>query len=1610
MGKFFKYVFRTLLILCAILLISFITLYYLIQQPKYQTLAVRKVSEILSKQLGSEVKVDSVNLKFISTIQIHKVYLSEKNKPNDTILFINRLDASLMLGKTLMEQISSLQSAKYYVDDVNIDGLKFHGYRGLNDSIYNFQFLLDNFKSKNNKPTPKKAKKPIELRLNELTLTNGNLVLDDIYKDQRFDIRYTKVDINVRQLDINHLKIDAKKVVLEDPYFCMTDYNNIPSKPKIKKPTLGFKIQELGNKLNINVDKLTLVNGQHRLDFQHKDQKAGNFLISQMNIQNIVLNMDNYVWDSTGMTGKLTNLSANADNQIKLKNLSGLIHLDNGGIYLDNADLALNNSILKGNLSLQFLTGHWNSLSNFQDEVMLKADLKETKTNGHDVALFAPKVQKYIPPNTRLEGLIRGRLSNLKVENLKLTAADNTVIDISGNIKGLPKIQQTLFDLNIHQLKTNASELKQILTFVKLPKQLDNAGNISFKGSYFGFINDFVAKGNLTTTNLGNLTTDLRMRFPKGKSPEYSGNVTANGLNLAELTGNKKLLGTVDLDIAANGKGFNAKELSTDLKGTIRNFYLNGFVFDKILVDGFLDKKKFKGKAFFDDKCFLVDFNGMVDFNNELPKFDFTTSIKNADLNKLHLTKDTLLVSLDGEVHGSGKSLDNLIAAGNFSNMMIQNQKDILVLSDVAMNVKNSPTFRDYNIISDQFNAHVNGNFNPLNIVPSMKVFLSQYSKLIKPTAKDLKLAKPQQLNADIKLKSDFGIFKVFVPKVKYLSEVEIKSNINTTDKKLTLTANLDSAVYDKLVMNKIILDAETRENNLVADIVLDKLQSGKTIVNDIGVNLTSSAENLLTNISISNDTAKNSVRLTSSLDFRGDSVIAKILDSKLKLNNKIWTVAPNNQLTIVDSIFLTQNIILLQDDQKISIINGRNSLEDAKINIENLNLTDIVQLVDTSHILQNGFLSGNVSLKNILTKPLVNADLNINELQVAGYKVKIVGLSGIYGRDGKSIVEVNGTLDDKDYQLAFDGTYDMQIKGKEKFDVTADIEKLNISFLETILKKELLVPRAFVKGQVNVSGNLKNPILNGTAEIIDTAELKFRMLGTTFKLYKEKIKLTREGFDFGEMTVYDNFGNTALLSGKLTHTGFKNFGVENVVFSAPIQYNFMNTTYEDNQDFYGKVFAKGDVFMNGSFNDLSIKIPDLTTLKNSEFNLPVSDKAADKGYAWIKFIDPKDTSKRVAYKTKLSGINIDLNVNATKDAVVNLILDPSSNDKITGRGYGNINVVMDKAGNFNIYNTYYLTEGKYDFTFQGILNKTFVIKDGSKIIFNGKPDDAELDIKALYNVKSASVRNLFDTITQDERNIRTKSFPIDLNLNITGSLKKTKVSFDISATPGTASANSDLLGRKLAEISNNENDVNNNAATLLLFNSFFPTGTSSDQRFSGASSSVTDLLLGQISNLISQGLGKLIKGASLDLVLNELETQERNFGFTYKQELIGGRLILTIGGNVNFGNSSTINATSLSQQNSNNAIAGDFMIEYLVTTDGRIRLKAYGKASNYDIFGQDRFRTGGAISFQKDFDDFRDLFKIQNKRNKPIPVLDSLPPAPPPADTGKLKETANIK
>ncbi len=208
-------------------MILFTSTFFLIQQPKVQTFLVHKVSDYLSKQLNSEVKIDSVSINFIRTVEIYNVYLSSQKSKTDTILFVKKLDIDLMLGRTLLDQIRTIRNKKIYIDNLTLDGVLLNGYRAKEDSIYNFHFLLEQFASDNKNPKKKTKSKPLELRLNKLLLTNSNIIIDDPHTDKRMDIRFSKVFVDVRELDINHLKIDFKQLDLVDPYFKLTDYNEI---------------------------------------------------------------------------------------------------------------------------------------------------------------------------------------------------------------------------------------------------------------------------------------------------------------------------------------------------------------------------------------------------------------------------------------------------------------------------------------------------------------------------------------------------------------------------------------------------------------------------------------------------------------------------------------------------------------------------------------------------------------------------------------------------------------------------------------------------------------------------------------------------------------------------------------------------------------------------------------------------------------------------------------------------------------------------------------------------------------------------------------------------------------------------------------------------------------------------------------------------------------------------------------------------------------------------------------------------------------------------------------------------------------------------------------
>ena len=182
-----------------------------------------------------------------------------------------------------------------------------------------------------------------------------------------------------------------------------------------------------------------------------------------------------------------------------------------------------------------------------------------------------------------------------------------------------------------------------------------------------------------------------------------------------------------------------------------------------------------------------------------------------------------------------------------------------------------------------------------------------------------------------------------------------------------------------------------------------------------------------------------------------------------------------------------------------------------------------------------------------------------------------------------------------------------------------------------------------------------------------------------------------------------------------------------------------------------------------------------------------------------------------------------------------------------------------------------------------------------------------------------------------------------------------------------------------LDEIRDNEGEITTQAIALLLVGRFLP---SNSTVFSGANftagefgkTTAFELISNQISNYLTDAISQLITEAELNFAFTqreEFDTEEpgqtTEFQVDFKTSFVQNRIILKVGGNFE-----VTDAESARE----NTIAGDFEVEGLLTKDGRLRGKAYHRTADYDIFNEDRSRTGVGISYQKDFDQIGEVFK----------------------------------
>ena len=271
-------------------ILALILLAFLFLQTRTAKNIIRnKLQAYISQKTNTEFLIGSLNYRLPSWVELNGVLMRDRNK--DTLLFGSRIKANVAMIKLL--------SGKYQVDKIELDNMYVNLVKQETDSVFNFQFVVDAFKSKSEDSLKTKDTTLIDLSLKELILKKVRFnMLDNktgsytrlSVKD--FELRLKNLDINALNFDIEKLYADELKfqLILQNKWADTTKIRTAAVWPTIKADSLIFKNSYIEYDDDENKIKSTNSIGQLQLlgfnNLQYRKLLTGKYIqLANSNIQ-----------------------------------------------------------------------------------------------------------------------------------------------------------------------------------------------------------------------------------------------------------------------------------------------------------------------------------------------------------------------------------------------------------------------------------------------------------------------------------------------------------------------------------------------------------------------------------------------------------------------------------------------------------------------------------------------------------------------------------------------------------------------------------------------------------------------------------------------------------------------------------------------------------------------------------------------------------------------------------------------------------------------------------------------------------------------------------------------------------------------------------------------------------------------------------------------------------------------------------------------------------------------------------------------------------------------------------------------------------------------------
>lgn len=1586
---------------------------YLATIPAIQTWLTHRVTNYLTSQLKAKVQVESVEIRFFNRLQLDHVLIEDQ--AHDTLFSADKVLATIPIFQPFQNT--------FRIGTVELTDANIYLHRAKGNKDFNYQFIADQFASDKVEDTT--TKQPPRLSFKNILMHRFNFRVLDEEEEQDFKIAFSDMALEGEKLSLRQHILHLKDLNISNADVVIRNYapnrDSLPPNPndtvEAKRDLSKIVVGMINTACwDIQVAHLALGNSHFAYTREHFPLKERGIDFRRIDVKDINIDINNAQIVEDTLYAKVNKLTAKERSGFVIKNLSTNAVIAPNHMLFHQLHAITGESDITNYYAMEYHSFH--DFDDYENRVVMTGHFVGATVSINDIDYYAHALKEIDHNIVKLSGDAHGTVNNLKGKGLTIQFGKHSEYTGDISFRDLTTPSTTFISAQVKKIRTNAEDLEGIYPYLNYPKALEKLGVIWFKGNFDGFYKDFVADGEMLS-ELGRVNSDINFKI-KDNIAQYSGNFSTTDFDVGKWL-DQDSVGRVTMNVNVKGKGLKLSNLDAYGKGTIKSISVMRYTYKDINFDGTFQRNQFDGFFAVQDNNLDMDFHGTINLGENPPVFQFRSKINKANLLPLHLTAINYRLSTNLSLDLVGDRMDNLNGRFLASNTKAYRDDSLYTLDSLSFYSQNEGDNKVMRLNSDYVDATVKGNYNFRDLPNALTNFFSYYFEPEKRTEMAINPDTiAQNFHFSVNIRNTKNFSQLLVKQLHNIEGGKIDGYFNSAGNEYNLNVNIPGITWRKARFANVKLKTGTGDQMIALTSSIDSVFYNDSLL----------ARPVKFEAGIANDTMRYRFAIQDStspnrLDLRGKVVSdfktlsMNLLPSQLFINGEEWQIKDGNSIKLDKQNLVVSNL-QMQKGEHLFKVSTFNPDGHSHLNVEfaNINLQEVIPGLRaiTGYDIE-GTVNGYFSVLDVMHNPSMSSVIKLDSFKIDKDYLGDLQLTGTLIQ-GDSLINVAGTFKGPDNNIDIFGRINTQSEDNY-LDLNYLLYNVHLPHIEKFVSEYVSKVKGDATGNLHMIGTFDRPDFEGNI-IGKDVSATVNYLNTTYSFENEEILLKKGDIDLGTMELSDGRGNTAIASGDIVHDRFHNFAL-NVDVRTDI-FQFLNTTSHNNSTFYGPVYAKGLVQFKGPINDLDINAS-ATTMKGTDFAIAVNNTKDVDRYTFYRFLSTDSTkrAKMAPIQINTGGVNLNFDIDVTPEAKVKLIMSSSQGDMIQTRGHGDMKVLYNKSGDFNLIGRYVIDEGQYQFSMQNVISKNFEIERNSEIVWNGDPYDPRLLISALYKLRAAPYDLIEDVLKEDQPKQQSKNrVPVFLQLKLAGTLLTPEINFDINV-PDVDQGIRSALDSKLALIRLDQNEFNKQVVGLLVLNRFLPVvpiGSSANSNIAeGATNTVSEFVSNQLSLYLTDWISKFVTEMQLDIKYHNYQNStssttgtstdkefdnRRELQLALTKSFFNDRVEVDVGGNFDFGQNSNGNSgvnTTTGAPNSNN-VTGDFEIRYNFTPDGRIKVKVFRKGE-YDLFQERNLnKTGVGISYRKEFDNAKDFFSgLREKKRKKAAKQQPVPaPSPQPA------------